>query len=72
MDLRVGDGVEQLPLLGVGEDDVAELLPVDLAALQQHLGSKVADDATVGGAAALHHWATRAQAQRSYNTASLL
>ena len=37
VDLRVGDGVQQLPLLLAGEDELAQLLPVDLPVLQEDL-----------------------------------
>lgn len=48
MDLRVGDGVQQLPLLLVGEDELAQLLPVDLPVLEQDLRPEVVDDAGIG------------------------
>lgn len=54
MDLRVGDGVEQLPLLLVAKDELPELLPVNLSVLQQDLGPEVADDAGIGGSVRLH------------------
>lgn len=55
MDLRVGDGVQQLPLFFVGEDELAELLPVNLSVLKQDLGPKVVDDAGIGWSVRLHN-----------------
>lgn len=63
VDFRVGDGVEQLTLFGIGEDEATELVPVDVAALQQHLGPKMVDDAAVGDAVPLHHWPTQTQSR---------
>lgn len=61
MDLWVCDGVEQLPLLLAGEDELAQLLPVDLPVLQQDLWPKVVDDPAVGWAVGLHHCHTQRQ-----------
>lgn len=54
MDLRVSDGVQQLPLFGVGEDDLAQFLPVDLPVLQQDLRPEVVDDAGIRWSVRLH------------------
>lgn len=55
MDLWVGDGVQQLPLLLAGEDELTQLLPIDLAVLEQDLRPKVVDDAGVGRSVRLHN-----------------
>lgn len=55
VDLWVGDGVQQPPLLIVGENYLAQLLPVNLPALQQDLRPKVVHDAAVGQTVGLHH-----------------
>lgn len=54
MDLRVGDGVQQLPLLLVGKDELTQLLPVDLPVVEQDLRPEVVDDARVGMSVWLH------------------
>lgn len=55
MDLWVGDGVQQLPLLLAAEDELTQLLPVDLPVLEKDLGPEVVDNATVGGRVRLHN-----------------
>ncbi len=55
MDLRVGDGVQQLPFLLAGEDELTQLLPVDLAVLEEDLRAEVVDDAGVGTSVRLHN-----------------
>lgn len=54
MDLWVGDGVQQLPLLLTGEDELTQLLPVDLPVLEQDLRPEVVDDAGIGRSVRLH------------------
>lgn len=56
MDLWVGDGVKQAPLVLAGEDELTQLLPVDLSIFQQDLGAKVLHDPAVGRTVGLHHW----------------
>lgn len=56
LDLGVGDGVQQPPFLGVGEDDVSQCLAVDLSALQEDLGAEATHDLPIGLQAGLHHW----------------
>lgn len=45
MDLWMRDGVEQLPLFLVAEDELPQLLPVNLPILKKDLWPKVVDDA---------------------------
>lgn len=56
MNLRVGDGVQQLPLFFIGEDEFAELLSVNLPVLEQDLRAKVEDDARIRRSVLLHNW----------------
>lgn len=63
VDLRVGDGVQQLPLLLAGEDELAQLLPVDLPVLEEDLRAKVVDDAGVGTSVRLHDCSQREKAE---------
>lgn len=55
MNLWVGDGVQQLPLVLVGKDDLAELLPVDLSVLEQNIRPEVVDDAGIGASVRLNN-----------------
>lgn len=55
MDLRVGDGVQQLPLLLVGEDELTQLLPVNFAILEEDLWAEVVDDLGIGRGVWLHN-----------------
>lgn len=55
MNLRVGDGVQQLSLLLAAENELAQLLPVDLPILEQDLWPEVVDDAGVRRSVGLHH-----------------
>lgn len=48
-DLGVGDGVEQMPPVGLVKDQVPQDLAVDVTILQQDLGAKGLHDAPVGG-----------------------
>lgn len=59
MDLRVGDRVQKLPFLLVGEDDLTQLLPVDLPVLQEDLWPEVVDDAGVGRRVWLHDFSRK-------------
>lgn len=55
VDLRVGDGVQQLPLLLIGEDELTQLLPVDFPVLEEDLRPKVVDDSGIGRRVGLHN-----------------
>lgn len=55
VDLWVGDGVQQLPLLLMGEDELAQLLPVNFAILQKDLWPEVVDDLGIGRGVWLHN-----------------
>lgn len=70
-DLRVGDGVQQLALLRAGEDELAQLLPVDLPILQQDLGAKMAHDAGIGRRVWLHHCSQNMKRPNLYSTIML-
>lgn len=58
-DLRVGDGVEQMPPVRLVKDQVSQDLAIDVAVLQQDLSAKGLHDAPVGGVSWLDHWDTR-------------
>ena len=55
VDLRVGDGVKQPAFLLTGEDELAQLLPVNLPALQQDLRAKVPHYLAKGRTVGLHY-----------------
>lgn len=55
VDLRVGDGVQQPPLLLVGEDELPQLLPVNFAVLEEDLWPEVVDDLGIGRGVWLHN-----------------
>lgn len=55
VDLWVGDGVQQLPLLLVGEDELTQLLPVNFAILEEDLWPEVVDDLGIGRGVWLHN-----------------
>lgn len=48
-DLRVGDGVEQMPPVGLVKDQVPQDLAVDVTILQQDLSAEGLHDVPVGG-----------------------
>src|SRR3989441_88845 len=56
-DPRVGDRLEALALLGNGEDDDAELLPVERSVALEDPPPKLGDDVVVGGLAGRDHLA---------------
>lgn len=58
VDLGVCDGVEHPALFRVGEDDLAELLPVYLTVLQQDLPPEVLHQEPVRSRLRLHHCQT--------------
>lgn len=66
VDLRVGDGVQQLPLLLAGENELTQLLPVDLPVLQEDLGAEVVHDAGIGGGVRLHNCSRQREEQISH------
>lgn len=55
VDLWVGDGVQQLPLLLMGEDELTQLLPVNFAILEEDLWPEVVDDSGIGRGVWLHN-----------------
>lgn len=55
VDLWVSDGVQQPSLLLAGKDELTELLPVDLAVLQEDFWTKVVHYSGVGPSVWLHH-----------------
>lgn len=60
MDLWVGDGVKQLPLFLIVEDELPQLLPVNLPILKKDLWPKVVDDAGIGRGVRLHNCSGKA------------
>lgn len=52
----MSDGVQQPSLLLAGEDELTELLPVNLAVLQEDFWPEVVDYSRVGPSVWLHHW----------------
>lgn len=61
MDLWVGDGVEQLSLFLIAEDELPQLLPVNLPVLKEDLWPEVVDDAGIGRSVWLHNCSRKGQ-----------
>lgn len=71
VDLWVSDGVQQPPLLLAGKDELAELLPVNLAVLQEDLRPEVVDDSGVGPRVRLHDCSPAKRTERKIRDYSL-